>query len=66
MWLLPPQVGPLDARAKARKAVVRREKQALAELTRPEELQVPLPLPLSCSAWRMGDHDSELSGRTTS
>ena len=50
MWPLPLQVGPLDARAKARKVVVRREKQALAELTRPEELQVPLLHPLSHSA----------------
>ena len=51
-----PQVGPLDARAKARKAVVRREKQALAELTRPDELQVLplLSLQSPCGAWRMG------------
>lgn len=36
------QVGPLDAKAKARKTVVRREKQQLAELTRPDEVQVRL------------------------
>jgi hypothetical protein len=41
-----PQVGPLDAKAKARKVTVRREKQALAELTRPDEVQV-LPLYLT-------------------
>jgi hypothetical protein len=54
-----PQVGPLDAKAKARKVAQRREKQALAELTRPDQLEVTLLPHTWCNVRHMWYTDAQ-------